>query len=98
MSLNNFLFLLILVSFSHSHAAGDTAPAAASTCIGCHGVSGISSSPLWPNLAGQKEGYISKQLTDFKSGQRKDPLMSPISMSLSDKDISELARYFANLK
>lgn len=98
MSLNKFLCLLVLISFSFGHAGVDVAPSSASTCVGCHGAGGVSASPLWPNLAGQKEGYISKQLHDFKSGQRKDPLMSPISLSLSDSDISELAKYFSNLK
>lgn len=73
-------------------------PAAANVCIGCHGVQGISASPLWPNLAGQKEEYLSKQLKDFKSGERKDLMMGPITAALSEQDIQDLAKYFSQLK
>ncbi len=97
MGFNKVLGLLVFLISSYGHA-GVGAPPAANACIGCHGPSGVSASPLWPNLAGQKEGYLSKQLQDFKSGQRKDPLMSPISLSLSDQDISDLAKYFSSLK
>lgn len=72
-------------------------PAAAATCIGCHGPAGISQSPLWPNLAGQKKDYLIKQLNDFKKGQRKDPMMNPLAANLSDSDIEVLGQYFSLL-
>ena len=31
-------------------------------CVACHGQEGISPSSVWPNLAGQHAGYLSKQL------------------------------------
>lgn len=98
MDFNKVLGLLVFLISSFGHAGVGTPPAAANACIGCHGPAGVSASPLWPNLAGQKEGYLLKQLNDFRNGQRKDPLMSPISLSLSDQDISDLAKYFASLK
>jgi cytochrome c553 len=64
-------------------------------CVACHGVNGNSSNPEWPNLAGQHEQYIKKQLQAFKSGARKNPLMTPMAMGLSDDDIEDLAAYFA---
>lgn len=64
-------------------------------CIACHGVDGNSSNPQWPTLAGQHAQYITKQLKAFKSGARKDPLMTPMAMSLSDDDVADLAAYFA---
>lgn len=73
------------------------APHASQTCIACHGPKGISVNDLWPNLAGQKVGYIMKQIHDFREGRRNDPLMSPIAKSLSEKDIKELAEYFSSL-
>ena len=68
------------------------------TCIACHGASGISNSPIWPNLAGQKEQYIIKQLKDFRSGTRKEPSMSPMAKPLTDADIENLAAYYSGLK
>jgi cytochrome c553 len=35
--------------------------------VGCHGVDGNSLAPTFPKLAGQNEGYLLKQLKDFKS-------------------------------
>ncbi|MCG8466171.1 MAG: cytochrome c [Xanthomonadales bacterium] len=71
--------------------------AKAGTCAGCHGANGISASPAWPNLAGQKEAYLAKQLKDFKSGARKDPVMAGMAAALSDEDIANLAAYYASL-
>lgn len=80
--------------------AGDAAAgkARAAMCAACHGAEGISAVPTYPNLAGQKEAYIVKQLKDFKSGARKDPVMAPMAMGLSDADMENLAAYFASLK
>jgi cytochrome c553 len=68
------------------------------TCTACHGPMGISSNNLWPNLAGQKEQYLSKQLHDFRAGSRIDPLMGPVSKMLSDQDVADLAAYFSRLQ
>ena len=80
--------------------AGDAAAGKAKTgmCAACHGAAGISSVPMYPNLAGQKEAYIAKQLKDFKSGNRKDPVMAPMAMALSDEDMANIAAYYASLK
>lgn len=96
MGLVKALGLLGIFVSSVSFATG-VMPNAANTCIGCHGPQGISASPLWPNLAGQKEAYLMKQLTDFRSGARKDPLMNPLAAALSDQDIAALAKYFSEL-
>lgn len=69
----------------------------AMVCAACHGVNGQSGNPVWPNLAGQSAGYVAKQLKDFKSGIRKDPMMSGQAMGLSDNDIKNLAAYFSSL-
>ena len=66
----------------------------AAACANCHGENGISANPSWPNLAGQNEAYLTNTLHNFKSGVRNDALMSRITKSLSDADISALARYF----
>ena len=71
----------------------------AAVCAGCHGADGNGGAdPLWPKLAGQDASYIVKQLSDFKSGARKDPIMSGMAAPLSAADIKNVAAYFASLK
>lgn len=90
---------LLFVSFFPAFA-GDAAlgKKKSAVCTACHGPAGISISPLWPNLAGQKEQYIIKQLKAFKSGERKEPTMLPFITPLSDDDIKNLAAYYSSLK
>ena len=91
---------LLLVTANISMAGGDAAAgkAKSATCAGCHGAAGISANPLWPNLAGQKDAYMVKQMKAFRDGKRSDPMMSPMAKPLSDADIDNLAAYFASLK
>lgn len=51
--------------------------------------------PLWPKLAGQNANYLVRQLRLFKSGARKDPLMSSMIADLSDSDIEDIATYYS---
>ena len=80
--------------------AGDAAAgkAKALLCSACHGLDGNSTNPLWPKLAGQHEAYLVKQMKAFRSGERKDPLMAPMSAGLRDADIDDLAAYYASQK
>ncbi|MBA6231232.1 MULTISPECIES: c-type cytochrome [unclassified Colwellia] len=80
--------------------AGDVAAGKAKTgmCAACHGVAGISAVPMYPNLAGQKEAYTASQLKAFKAGTRKNAIMGPMAMGLSDEDIANIAAYYASLK
>ena len=64
-------------------------------CAGCHGVDGNSTNPQYPNLAGQHELYLVKALRAYQTGLRKDPLMKPLVAHLSEKDIEDLAAYYA---
>jgi cytochrome c553 len=98
--MKNVLFSAIALAMSLSATAGDVAAgkAKSATCAACHGANGISAIPMYPNLAGQKEQYIIKQLKDFKAGKRQDPVMAPMAMPLSDEDIANLAAYYASLK
>ncbi|TCK19511.1 cytochrome c553 [Thiogranum longum] len=90
---------VLLLSASIS-MAGDAAAgkAKAATCAGCHGANGVSANPLWPNLAGQKDAYLAKQLKAFRDGSRTDPTMSAMAKPLTDADIDNLATYFSGLK
>jgi len=81
-----------------SNASGDVEGKNKSVaCAGCHGENGISLSGEFPNLAGQKKTYLSKQLKDFKRGTRKDPTMFAMASMLNDSDIELIAAYFSNL-
>ena len=63
----------------------------AQACATCHGPRGISTSPAFPNLAGQKAVYIEAQLKGFKDHSRGDPgaqaYMWGMSSQLSDEAI-----------
>jgi cytochrome c553 len=80
--------------------AGDAAAGKGKSmmCAACHGAAGISAVPMYPNLAGQKAMYLTKQLKDFKSGKRNDATMKGMVASLSDADMADLAAYYASLK
>lgn len=67
----------------------------AAICTACHGPNGNSVNPEWPSLAGQNAAYIREQVTMFRDRKRVNEIMYPISMSLTDEDIADLAAYFA---
>ena len=67
----------------------------AKNCAGCHGETGMSANPAWPDIAGQKPGYLANVLKAFRAGLRKDPTMASVSRGLSDTDIENLAAYYA---
>jgi cytochrome c553 len=75
-----------------------TGKARSAMCAGCHGADGNSVAPNFPKLAGQDAQYIAKQLTDFKSGARKDPTMTGMAAGLSKKDMDDLGAYYAGQK
>jgi cytochrome c553 len=88
-----------LMSFA-VFAAGDSAAGKAKSalCAGCHGVDGNSVNSVWPNLAGQHASYLVKQLKNFKSGERADPVMQGMVAALSENDMADVAAYFASQK
>lgn len=94
------LMIFALSLSASAQAAGDAAAGKgkAALCAACHGADGISSTDIWPNLKGQKYGYIVKQIKAFRDGSRIDPSMQPMVAALSDADIENLAAYFSNLK
>jgi cytochrome c553 len=76
-------------------AGGEKAEA---VCAVCHGVDGLSKIPEAPNLAGQNENYLIEQLTAFKTGERKNEMMSVVIQNLSDADIENLAAYYSSIE
>ena len=69
-----------------------------SRCISCHGKAGISTNPMYPNLAGQQSLYLAKQMRDFQSGKRQEPVMNAMMNGVSEASIEDLAAYFNSLK
>ena len=71
--------------------------ALAALCAACHGPAGVSVNPLWPNLAGQQQMYLARQIRLYRDGERVDITMQPFVQNLTDQDIEDLAAYYASL-
>ena len=71
-----FVSIVLATLSANSLASGDAeaGQTKSATCMGCHGLAGNSTMPNFPKLAGQGEGYILKQLQEFKSGVRDNEL------------------------
>jgi cytochrome c553 len=64
-------------------------------CIACHGEQGVSAAPEYPNLAGQSGAAIYKQLNDYRTGSRINPLMTGIAQALDEATLADIAAYYA---
>ena len=64
-------------------------------CAACHAIDGNSGITANPKLAGQHPEYLYKQLTNFKSGERANAVMSGMAGMLSDTDMRAVAEYFS---
>jgi len=67
----------------------------AQLCAACHGENGIPQQKSIPVIWGQNQGYLYLNLRDYKSGARKDDIMSPISQMIERDDMMALALYFS---
>ena len=70
----------------------------AGQCQTCHGIDGIAKIPIAPNLAGESQIYLEKQLKAFRSGTREDEMMSVVAKNLTDEQISDLAAWYASIQ
>jgi cytochrome c553 len=87
--------------FAAQAEAGDAKAGRAkaeAVCGVCHGVDGLAKLPEAPNLAGQSETYLTEQIAAFKSGERKNEMMSVVVQDLSDADIENLAAYYSGIE
>lgn len=62
-------------------------------CVGCHGAAGNSTITQNPKLAGQHAEYVAKQLADFKTPERNNPIMSGIAKAMTAEDMKNVAAY-----
>ena len=94
------IFLAAAGWLGAAHAAPGDAEAgkrAAAACVACHGAAGNSPTDQFPNIAGQVPGYIAAQLDKFKSGARKNAVMSGIVANLTAQDMADLDVYYSGL-
>ena len=79
-----------------SDAVGRGGSLAIEKCTMCHGAKGVSATDA-PNLAGQYPEVIVKQMIDYKRGHRPSAAMQAIAQPLDDRQIRDLAAYYASL-
>lgn len=88
-----FLILPTIASAKGNPVAGQEK---STTCLACHGDTGIPVDPNYPKLAGQHNDYIIKALSDYRSGKRTNPIMANFAAQLSNQDIEDLAAWFSS--
>ena len=101
------VFTSLLLAASAALAAEGEAPAtpkpdlakgqATSTnvCAACHTNDGSRGSPANPIIQGQHPEYLAKQLTEFKSGKRANPIMQGMAAALSEADMKNVAAFYS---
>jgi len=97
-SLRIFLLTLGFAALAPAaHAAGDAArgESLVATCAACHGADGNSPAPNFPKLAGLGERYITKQLSDIKSGVRVVPEMTGLLNDFGAQDFADMAAFYS---
>ncbi|HEX7026405.1 MAG TPA: cytochrome c [Gammaproteobacteria bacterium] len=99
----NMVLGVSMLGTAHSAVAGDVAAGeaaySAKGCMGCHGPAGNSPNPaMFPKTSGLEEGYLVTQLKAFRSGERSNPMMSPMANGLTDEEIANLSAYLAAQK
>lgn len=90
--------LLAFTGLAHADAKTGQSTYAARGCIGCHGAGGVSTVAANPTLKGRSAEFIRKNLTDFRSGARQNPVMNAMAAQLKDEDIEHIADYIESLK
>ncbi len=78
--------------------ASSGAPNGVAACASCHGArgEGIAASGF-PRIAGQPKNYLTKQLMNYASGSRNNPVMTPIAKTLTPQQIGAVSAYYATL-
>ena len=79
------------------YAEGDAARGLPA-CVSCHGAGGNSTITANPKLAGQFSSYVHKQLVDFTTPQRVNPVMTMYAKMLTDAEKHDIAAYLATQK
>jgi cytochrome c553 len=89
---------LIVPSVAVAAGDGSAGKDKAQQCAVCHGLDGVALRPDVPNIGGESDLYLTKQLEAFRSGERHHEEMSIIAEGLSDQDIADLAAWYASIE
>ena len=91
--ITTIIFATLVLGSVAARAAGDpdAGREKARGCASCHGMDGHGRIPL----AGDSAGYLEEQLRAYRSRIRRDETMNAIAKELDDRDIADLAAYFA---
>ena len=94
----NLLFILLIGMPLSLQSKGNTSAGQekSKVCVACHGTTGISQDPTYPNLAGQHASYLAQALGDYRSGARTNRMMAAPASNLSNQDILDLAAWYAS--
>jgi cytochrome c553 len=94
------LFVVTMLAAGDGRKAGDFAAGRqkALMCQTCHGLDGRAKIPEAPSLAGQSAVYLTKALNDYRSGARKNDMMSLVAPILKDKDVDDLAACYSAIE
>jgi len=65
-------------------------------CHACHGATGKSAQPIYPNLGGQQQSYLIRSLNGFRDGSRQNAIMNGFAANLSDADIADISAWYAS--
>ncbi|HSW07054.1 c-type cytochrome [Aquabacterium sp.] len=65
-------------------------------CGACHTADGSRGSPANPIIGGQHADYLFKQLEEFKTGKRKNAVMTGMATPLSTEDMKNVAAFYAS--
>lgn len=68
----------------------------AQPCVACHGTAGVNLVPVPPVLSGQHQSYLEEALRQYQEGERGNTVMSGFVAALSDRDIEQLAAFYAS--
>ncbi|MBT8071074.1 MAG: c-type cytochrome [Gammaproteobacteria bacterium] len=88
------LTLIPAVAMSAGNAAEGKNKSA--VCHACHGPTGQSVQPIYPNLGGQYQDYLAKTLREYRNGTRQNAIMAGFAANLSDDDIDDISAWYAS--
>jgi cytochrome c553 len=93
----SIVLLLLITAPVALQAKGNAAAGQekAKVCEACHGLTGESVDPMYPNLAGQYKSYLTQALSDYRSGSRTNAIMAGFAKTLSNQDIEDLSAWYS---
>ena len=103
MNVKPLILMLAMLAFNITSVQADEGAELyqAKGCVTCHGETGISPAPIWPNIAGQHKQYLVAQMKDIKTGKRNNGMsvtMQAIIAAVSDEEIEKIADWLSKQK